>query len=79
MDRPEMVLAGVVAVDGPSGTGKSTAARGVALRLGARYLDTGAMYRAATLAVMRAGIGLDAARTDADGRSRVRSARCAGG
>ncbi|MDT7744888.1 MAG: CMP/dCMP kinase [Actinomycetota bacterium] len=67
MDRPEMVLQGVVAVDGPSGTGKSTAARGIALRLGARYLDTGAMYRAATLAVMRAGIALDAARTDADG------------
>ncbi len=67
MDRPEMVLQGVVAVDGPSGTGKSTAARGTALRLGARYLDTGAMYRAATLAVMRAGIPVDATCTDADG------------
>jgi CMP/dCMP kinase len=67
VDRPEMVLAGVVAVDGPSGTGKSTTARGLALRLHARYLDTGAMYRAATLAVMRAGLPLDAARTDADG------------
>jgi cytidylate kinase len=67
VDRPEMVLQGVVAVDGPSGTGKSTTARGIALRLGARYLDTGAMYRAATLAVMRAGVPLDAARTDPDG------------
>ncbi len=50
---------GVVALDGPSGTGKSTVARGLARRLGARYLDTGAMYRAATLAVLRAGVGLD--------------------
>ena len=47
---------GVIAMDGPSGTGKSTVARGVATRLGARYLDTGAMYRAATLAVLRAGV-----------------------
>ena len=43
-------------MDGPSGTGKSTVARAVATRLGARYLDTGAMYRAATLAVLRAGV-----------------------
>lgn len=47
---------GVIAMDGPSGTGKSTVARGVAARLGTRYLDTGAMYRAATLAVLRAGV-----------------------
>jgi CMP/dCMP kinase len=46
---------GVVALDGPSGTGKSTVARRLAQRLGARYLDTGAMYRAATLVVLRAG------------------------
>jgi cytidylate kinase len=45
-------LTGVVALDGPSGTGKSTVARMLARRLGARYLDTGAMYRAATLAVL---------------------------
>jgi CMP/dCMP kinase len=50
---------GVVALDGPSGTGKSTVARGLAGRLGARYLDTGAMYRAATLAVLRAGVAPD--------------------
>jgi len=48
-----------VALDGPSGTGKSTVARRLAARLGARYLDTGAMYRAATLAVLRAGVPLD--------------------
>jgi len=45
-------FSGVVALDGPSGTGKSTVARMLARRLGARYLDTGAMYRAATLAVL---------------------------
>lgn len=47
---------GVVALDGPSGTGKSTVARTLARRLGTRYLDTGAMYRAATLAVLRHGV-----------------------
>lgn len=46
----------VLTLDGPSGTGKSTVARRVAQRLGARYLDTGAMYRAAALAVLRAGV-----------------------
>jgi CMP/dCMP kinase len=50
-------LRGVVAMDGPSGTGKSTAARRLARECGAAYLDTGAMYRAATLAVLRAGLG----------------------
>ncbi len=50
-------LRGVVAMDGPSGTGKSTAARRLAAECGAAYLDTGAMYRAATLAVLRAGLG----------------------
>jgi cytidylate kinase len=38
----------VIAIDGPSGSGKSSAARGAATRLGLRYLDTGAMYRAVT-------------------------------
>ncbi|MFJ6676535.1 (d)CMP kinase [Actinosynnema sp. NPDC091369] len=51
-------LRGVVALDGPSGTGKSSAARRLAATLGARYLDTGAMYRAVTLAVLRAGVDL---------------------
>jgi cytidylate kinase len=46
----------VIALDGPSGSGKSTVARAVARRLGWRYVDTGATYRAATLAVLRAGV-----------------------
>jgi CMP/dCMP kinase len=46
----------VVAVDGPAGTGKSSVSRGLAHVLHARYLDTGAMYRIATLAVLRAGV-----------------------
>jgi len=46
----------VVAVDGPAGTGKSSVSRGLARALHARYLDTGAMYRIVTLAVLRAGI-----------------------
>jgi CMP/dCMP kinase len=49
-------LRGVVALDGPSGTGKSTVARRLASALGAAYLDTGAMYRAVTLAVLREGV-----------------------
>lgn len=49
-------LRGVVALDGPSGTGKSTVSRRLAAELGATYLDTGAMYRAVTLAVLRAGV-----------------------
>jgi CMP/dCMP kinase len=49
-------LRGVLALDGPSGTGKSTVARHLARQLDAGYLDTGAMYRAATLAVLRAGV-----------------------
>lgn len=48
----------VIAVDGPAGTGKSSVSRGLARSLGARYLDTGAMYRIVTLAVLRAGIDL---------------------
>jgi CMP/dCMP kinase len=49
-------LHGVVAMDGPSGTGKSTVSRRLAIACGAAYLDTGAMYRALTLAVLRAGL-----------------------
>ena len=48
-------LRGVVALDGPSGTGKSTVAKRLAMALDARYLDTGSMYRAITVAVLRAG------------------------
>lgn len=46
----------IMAVDGPSGAGKSTACRAVAEQLGAKYLDTGAMYRVATLHVLDSGI-----------------------
>ena len=45
----------VIAIDGPSGVGKSTVSRAVADQLGLVYLDTGATYRAATLAIVRAG------------------------
>jgi cytidylate kinase len=50
---------GQISLDGPSGTGKSSVARDVARKLGAAYLDTGAMYRAATVAVLDAGVSLD--------------------
>jgi CMP/dCMP kinase len=50
---------GSITLDGPSGTGKSSVARDVARKLGAAYLDTGAMYRAATVAVLDAGVSLD--------------------
>ena len=49
----------VVAVDGPSGSGKSSTARGAASRLGLAYLDTGAMYRAVTWALLQRGTDLD--------------------
>jgi cytidylate kinase len=58
---------GQITLDGPSGTGKSSVARAVAARLGAAYLDTGAMYRAATVAVLDAGVDLD----DAEGIARA--------
>jgi CMP/dCMP kinase len=49
----------VIAIDGPAGAGKSTVAHAVAEELGFRYLDTGAMYRAVTLAALRAGVDSD--------------------
>ena len=70
----------IVAIDGPAGAGKSTVARGLAARLGFRYLDTGAMYRSLTWLALRRGLDLgdggplgDLARAnpvvfDADGR-----------
>jgi cytidylate kinase len=48
-----------VAVDGPSGSGKSSTARGVATRLGWNYVDTGAMYRALTLWLLRQGVDVN--------------------
>lgn len=59
----------VVAIDGPAGTGKSSVSKGLAQALGARYLDTGAMYRIVTLAVLRAAV--DPA--DADGVATIAS------
>ncbi|MCA2241587.1 MULTISPECIES: (d)CMP kinase [Mycobacterium] len=56
----------VVAIDGPAGTGKSSVSKGLARALGARYLDTGAMYRMVTLAALRAGV--DPGDADAVGR-----------
>ncbi len=53
----------VVTIDGPAGAGKSTVARRLALRLGWRFLDTGAMYRAVTLAALNTGTDLT---SDAD-------------
>ena len=48
----------IVAIDGPAGAGKSTVARALAERLGFRYLDTGAMYRAVTWLAMQRGVDL---------------------
>lgn len=53
------MLPPVIAVDGPAGSGKSSVCRGVAERLGLRYLDTGAMYRAMTWAMLSAGVDVD--------------------
>lgn len=62
----------VVAIDGPAGSGKSTIAAALAAHLGIAHVDTGAYYRAATLAVLRAGTSTD----DADAvLETVRNAR----
>ncbi len=58
MGNGKMPVSAVVAIDGPSGSGKSTVARKVAERFGFGYLDTGAMYRAATWWVMQKNITL---------------------
>jgi cytidylate kinase len=49
----------IVTIDGPAGAGKSTVARSLAERVGFRYLDTGAMYRALTWLALREGVALD--------------------
>ena len=59
----------VIAIDGPAAAGKTTIARALALRLNATYLDTGALYRAVTLAALREGV------SPADGDRIARLAR----
>lgn len=56
MNAPEPAARAVVAVDGPSGSGKSSVSRGVAAALGLEYLDTGAMYRAVAWWMLRHGV-----------------------
>ena len=64
----------IIAIDGPAGSGKSTAARNLARALGFRFLDTGAMYRAVTWKAIRDGIDLndDEAMVELTGRTRLR-------
>src|SRR5579862_1194138 len=56
---PAMARPMVIAIDGPAGAGKSTVTQALARRLGLLFLDTGAMYRAATVALLDAGIARD--------------------
>ena len=56
----------VITIDGPSGVGKSTVTRAVAAEYGFDFLDTGAMYRAATVAALEAGVPLDDSQAVAD-------------
>ncbi|WP_214407294.1 (d)CMP kinase [Pseudonocardia lacus] len=62
-------------MDGPSGTGKSTVSRRLAAECAAAYLDTGAMYRALTLAVLRAGLDGESAASADVAVGAVRSVR----
>ena len=57
----------IIAIDGPSGAGKSTLGRMIARELGLLYIDTGAMYRAAALAVVRSGVSTQ----DADAVAKI--------
>ena len=62
----------VIAIDGPAGAGKSTTAKAVASELSYLYLDTGAMYRAVALSVLRAEVDPDDAQAAGDCASRAR-------
>ena len=61
----------IVAIDGPAGSGKSTVARAMASREGLTYLDTGAMYRAVTDAVLTRGIDVTDSAAVADLANRI--------
>ena len=69
----------VITVDGPAAAGKSTVAQLLARRLGFRYLDTGAMYRAATWKALRAGVEMDDPRQVAGVAERARIELVPGG
>jgi len=56
----------VIAIDGPAGSGKSTVTKRIAARLGLLYLDTGAMYRAATVGLLNSGVDVDSEAAVAD-------------
>ncbi|MDQ3755529.1 MAG: (d)CMP kinase, partial [Acidobacteriota bacterium] len=62
----------IIAIDGPSGAGKSTLGRKLARELGLLYIDTGAMYRTAALAVVEAGVSATDAEAVAEVTSRAR-------
>ncbi len=66
----------IITIDGPAGAGKSTVARALAERLGYRYLDTGAMYRAVTLAALQANLSADDADKIAELASRINIVLC---
>ncbi len=61
----------IITIDGPAGSGKSTAAKELAKALGIAHLDTGATYRAMTLAALRAGIDLEDEQASADLAGRI--------
>ncbi len=69
--QPQLIKQ-IVAIDGPAGAGKSTVARSVADALGFAYLDTGAMYRAATWNAMQQGVDLDDSRALAGATRRMK-------
>jgi cytidylate kinase len=62
----------IVTIDGPAGSGKTSAARGLAARLGFEVLDTGAMYRAVAVAALREGVRVDDEAALAELLTRVR-------
>ncbi|HEX8135577.1 MAG TPA: (d)CMP kinase [Actinomycetes bacterium] len=70
-EAPDGAPGVVVAIDGPAGSGKSTVARRVAELAGLRYLDTGATYRALTLALLRRGVPPEDPRAVADAAKSV--------